>query len=281
MFKISIISDEQVTNDKSGFLGDVTITQDCSSLTDFAAVITEFHICCGVFLDNKRNKSSFQHIQFLQFDFDNGTEPAYVTQKMGTFSYVLAASKNHMKDKNDGKGVIPRFHLFLPLSSPITDGDFYSFAIQELGKNLSLDYDRAAKDCSRYFFRHSSILKLQDAGLLFNPESLLGRYDVKKMTDKQNEEKLEKLLQRQKESGGGEEASLKNFQKTKVYREMLNGSLRNDGGRNVAFMSILGTAKKCGVDKLTAISLVVENSTWGSSYTKKRVVNFADDIWRR
>jgi hypothetical protein len=122
---------------------------------------------------------------------------------------------------------------------------------------------------------------LQDAGLLFNPESLLGRYDVKKMTDKQNEEKLEKLLQRQKESGGGEEASLKNFQKTKVYREMLNGSLRNDGGRNVAFMSILGTAKKCGVDKLTAISLVVENSTWGSSYTKKRVVNFADDIWRR
>jgi hypothetical protein len=122
---------------------------------------------------------------------------------------------------------------------------------------------------------------MQDTGLLFNPESLRGRYENKKLTEKKNEEKLAKLLQRQKESGGGEEASLKQFQKTKVYREMLAGSLRNDGGRNVAFMSILGTAKKCGVDKLTAISLVVQNSTWGSSYTKNRVVTFADDIWRR
>lgn len=280
MFKISILSDDQVTNDKAGFLGEVALTQDCSSLNDFAELITEFHICCGVFLDNIRNKSSFHQIQFLQFDFDNGTEPDYITQKMGTFSYVLAASKNHLKDKLDGKGIIPRFHLFLPLCSPITNGDFYSFSIESLGKSLSLDYDRAAKDCSRYFFRHSSILHLQDSGLCFDPESLRGFYDHKKMTDKQNEEKLAKLLQRQKESGD-EEASLKNFMKTKVYREMLKGSLRNDGGRNTAFMSILGTAKKCGVDKLTAISLVVENSTWGTSYTKKRVVTFADEIWRR
>ena len=280
MYNISLISDEQVTDNKAGFLGEVAITQECTSLSEFAAILTEFHICCGVFTENKRNKSSFQKIQFLQFDFDNGTDPEYVISKMGKFSFVLAASKNHLKDKGDGKGIIPRFHLFIPLLEPITDSSYYSFVIETLGESLSLDYDRAAKDCSRYFVKHSDVLRMEDTGLLFNADSLNNQYESNIERERKAEERFAKALARQKKSNDSTIPLMK-FKKTKFYREMLAGSLRNDGGRNAAFMSLLGTAKKCGVDKLTAIALVCEYSIWGTSYTRKRVVSFADSIWTR
>ncbi len=130
--KISILQDDHVSENKSGFLGSVAITHYCASLSEFSGINTQFHICCGVFNDNKRCKSSFHSIGFLQFDFDSGTTVESVVNALGSFDAVISASKNHLRDKGDGKGVIPRFHLFLPLVKPITDASYYSFYIEHL-----------------------------------------------------------------------------------------------------------------------------------------------------
>ena len=166
----SLLTDDQIHADKSGDLSHVAGTHESASLQEFSAALLEFHVCAGIFAENHRCKSSFQHIDFLQFDFDNGTNVNAVVAALGAFDAVVSASKNHLRDKQDGKGVIPRFHLFLPLQSPITSAAYYSFCVEHLASQLTFDCDRAAKDCSRYFYKHREELFIRDTGKRLDAE---------------------------------------------------------------------------------------------------------------
>ena len=55
-----------------------------------------------------------------------------IVSKLSKFSYryIILASKNHNRDKGDGNGIIERFHVFIPVSIPITDQTFYKSCIK-------------------------------------------------------------------------------------------------------------------------------------------------------
>lgn len=156
--QISIINDENVNTDKAGCLGLVSNIVDLADLKQFVKCGLQHHICCGIFNSNVRRLDNFQKIWFLQYDFDNGTSVEYVINELKEYNIIVMASKNHMKDKGDGKGEIPRFHVFLPLKTPITDCNFYSFVIKHIAEKYKIAIDRKAVDSTRYFYKHSKFL---------------------------------------------------------------------------------------------------------------------------
>lgn len=194
--QISIIADDLVKSDKAGYLGNVSGFTTINGLEMFAKICLKYHICCALFFNKKRNLDDFREIWFLQFDFDNGITCEEVISKLGSSTNVVVmASKNHMKDKNDGKGQIPRFHVFLPLTKPITDPDFYHFIVKSFAKRMQIPIDPQATDATRYMYKHSKCLHIKETG--WNTEitdkHMLEWNAENERIRKENEERTEKL----------------------------------------------------------------------------------------
>lgn len=194
--QISIIADQLVKSDKAGYLGNVSGFTTVTDLEMFAKICLKYHICCALFFNNKRNLDNFREIWFLQFDFDTGITCEEIISKFGkSTNMVIMASKNHMKDKNDGKGEIPRFHVFLPLQKPITDPDFYHFLVKNLAKKWDFPIDPQATDATRYMYKHSKCLYLNISG--WNTE-ITEQHNLEWVAEnerirKENEERTERL----------------------------------------------------------------------------------------
>lgn len=160
----SYYGDECVNDSKKGFLGKLSGTKEWSSLKDLLCLLKEHHGVCGKFKDNYRNGDNFEESYCLFFDFDTGLNDFESVSKQliesgnDTFgapiSHLIVASKNHLKDKDDGKGVIQRFHLYIELSSPITDIDYYKFLWSELGKSFNWILDESCKTPTKYAYKH-------------------------------------------------------------------------------------------------------------------------------
>ena len=170
---VSLIADYRVEDDKSGILSHADLVVPVESMDDFAELLVRFHTCPGVFHQQQRRKAAFKSIQLVSFDFDDGTPFEDVRGRVEGWNHVIAASKNHMKDKEDGKGVLPRFHLFLELDRPIQDAKTYSVGVEYLKRRFHLGgCDKSVKDVTRYFYRHTSILSVQASGGVY-PTKLL------------------------------------------------------------------------------------------------------------
>lgn len=186
MLQISVITDDMITHDKTGYLGEVSGYTSVKDLDTFAKICLKYHICCGLFFHNKRNLEDFREIWFLQFDFDTGTTYESVIDKIQKYNMVVMASKNHMVNKEDGKGPIPRFHVFLPLAKPITNPEYYHYLIKKMAKDWDIDIDPQATDATRYMFKHSRLLFKRESEWNFDPTHYEMGWKAFKMREEQD-----------------------------------------------------------------------------------------------
>ena len=109
----------------------VALTQNVESLRELAEIVTAFDIAPAVFNDNVKTNASLRATDWLIYDFDDGTPSAQVhallcggNYRNWKLNHLIAGSKSHLRVKGDGRGPIERFHVFIPLRTPITDADY-------------------------------------------------------------------------------------------------------------------------------------------------------------
>lgn len=182
--KLSIIQNKDIDGKvlKTNY---VNLVQEFNDLSEFALLLINFNICTAVFKNVKyidgwskdpyvnaislcqsnrwRYDVNCESIDFIAFDFDDGTLPETIQDKFKDFNYVMAASTNHMKDKGTKGGILPRFHIFIRLKSPINDSDFYKFLFETLVKKYDISsIDPSVKNIGRFYKQHLEILKIND-----------------------------------------------------------------------------------------------------------------------
>lgn len=243
--QISIIDESQVTNDKKGNLATVSKVVNISNLKMFTAVALKYHICCGVFKENVRRIDHLSQIEFLQFDFDTGISVEDVVKCFPINNLVVLASKSHMVDKNNGLGVIPRFHVFLPLKSPIDSGEFYSFLIKYIADRQEIPIDRRAVDCTRYFYKHSNLLFGRISGEDLDPNDYKDNFRQVKEDlaerRRQQEKKLEEINKNSNITMGDRKEAAKILIEKRVKE-----SIEGQEGNNKTFVAAC-YAVRCGL----------------------------------
>jgi hypothetical protein len=156
------------------------------TLKELGEILTNIHVCPSTFnlvkwdnsfVDNPRsqarnqfarqmwrNKANCKATDFLVYDFDKGTTPETIIECFKQYNCIIASSTNHMVDKNDGLGVVPRFHILIKLDSPITNPALYAFIFSQIKNTLKLDCDESVKDQCRFLKQHKSILYIKEDG---------------------------------------------------------------------------------------------------------------------
>ena len=274
----SVIYDSRVRPDKGGWIGqcDEEVTE--ATLDEIARVMLACHSAPAIFKDHKRNKSSLISIDYLCFDFDEGSLSKVIREDCVTkqWNHLILASKNHLKDKGDGKGIIERFHLFLPVKQPITDAEFYSYAVRTLGKMMGWNIDKAATDCSRYFYRHSSILYKEERFNNLNLDWIKDMQIKEQETKKINKDIATRIFTEKINayvSGSNIDKAnltpLNIFEHTKIYKEMVSGILQYDGERYNLSNKLIGTMLKCGMHDSEIIDMFDKHSTYGNGFIVK------------
>ena len=278
--KISIISDENVLPDKTLASNEVSAVQEIESLSDLSEIGLEFHITPATFHNIEYKQEwiktdwhkqfigqtgywkqlpNFEQIQFLCFDFDKGDITSQqIHNRLKHINHLILGSKNHMKDKGDGKGIVERFHVFIPLDESITDKDFYKFCCKKLASALGWKSDNNVMEASRYFYRHGSQLFITEDKSNFSLDT------YKRMF-------LENDLPKRTIQYDNNVPTLEKFKRTKYFKIMKNGELQSDGNRYDLSNRIIGCMKLLGVDSSDALNLFDEYSSYGKSFTRKSV----------
>lgn len=266
--KISIINDDKIMNNKAGDLGTISSVLEIDNLKDFAKVCLKHHICCGTFRNNIRNLEKLEKIWFLQYDFDDGTTVESVIEKLKEYNMVILASKNHMIDKNDGRGIIPRFHVFLPMSEPLDNVKFYSWLIKYLAEKFQLQIDRRAIDSTRYFYKHSKFLYGKANAENIRPGFYYPNYCFHVAKENALNEKKEEFLNKQNEKYGI--SSYDRLQAAKkLIEEKVGSSISGYGGNNNTYVATCYCVD-CGLNT----SQIWEVMNWYND-------NFCNPKWKK
>lgn len=120
----------------------------------------------GIYKDDYRNKENFLQTELIGLDFDEGVTLEEAEELLKDYTFVIAPTKSHQKEKN-GK-VFDRFRVILFLSEPITDNEVYEatwFSLYEKFPKI----DKACKDSCRYFDPSTSVYKFNSKGLRVDP----------------------------------------------------------------------------------------------------------------
>ena len=265
--KCSLIADYLVNENKSGNLASVSETWDLAGLEDFTEIATHAHIAPAVFRENKRDGIHFISTDFLSFDFDDGIQTAervHAQLSGRIFNHALLASKNHLKDKGDGRGIIQRFHAFIPLSEPIHDRLLYKFAVKKIAKLLGWKTDQACSDSTRYFYRHRETLFLKEDLKPMDTEWIRA---LKRLDEKLEAASRIVPVTQHRVNGG---SPLRIFQRTKAWRT-LTDEMSGDGQRYANSMAIIGVMKRCGLTLDDAIALFDQYATYGNSFNRQSI----------
>ena len=165
-YNISLLEPWRVKKDKSGYLGKVDEVVTDISLLEVAGYLLEYSTTMATFHNNIRKKTSLNEIQFIQYDFDNGHPYENIVKLLddNNLNYIIAASQSHMEIKtgHEDKGIIPRYHLYIPLNETITCYEYYVNVIQSIFPEILENCDANPKDASRYFKKHKEILSFED-----------------------------------------------------------------------------------------------------------------------
>lgn len=123
---------------------------------DFSQMILIHKWAPGIFTDNKRSLKTFAYIDLLVLDIDDGwdIEEAKRYMIIKGYSYIIAPTKSHQRDKN---GVTcDRFRIIIPMERSISDvahyRQFYSSVLTQFPFA-----DPACRDASRYYEPSTSI----------------------------------------------------------------------------------------------------------------------------
>jgi len=185
------------------------------------------HIAPATFRDNLKTLSHFEQTELLCFDFDSGKHKSEDIHKtLGELNHVILASKNHLKDKNDGKGIIERYHVFVPVDEAITDYTLYRYTIKKIGELAKWDIDNTCKDASHYYFKHSIQLYIKTEGK--NME--IQRFIEHKAKDDAREMHLKKLKSLEAQS-----SKYKLSDAISYVDKYLKPSVSGNGGHSAAF----------------------------------------------
>ncbi len=190
-------------------------------------------------------KANVEQCELLAFDFDNGTSPESIHEQFKSFNHVIAASLNHMVDKGDGKGIIPRFHLFIKLDAPIVSSEFYTFLSKEVASEYKIDIDGATLEMSRYYFKHKCCLFISDRA---------SDFDVKKYSfiyrRKQSADRLHALLRMERKTDTPSLQQLRNSRwfQNDIAPLLMPGSYHMAQLKQISFLKKLGYSRDDCVD---------------------------------
>lgn len=131
------------------------------------------HISTSVFKENLRSLNNFISADCIGLDIDNdgkkGTPLLSIEDAKRMFSplkHIILTTQSHGKDKK-GK-VADRFRVILFFTEPILNThDFYSTWHWLKSKYPAID--NQCKDPSRFWYQHSSLVSIQEMGMLINP----------------------------------------------------------------------------------------------------------------
>jgi len=134
--------------------GELTI----SNLRQLTDALLSHHISFATFTDGYRCYDNLISTSWLAYDYDNGTTTRQLIKLLGNKPHIIMASKNHMKDKGDGKGVIPRVHIFVPLAHPATLADKDAYKATWRKHIPVVGVDTTSSDMTRYYYKHKEML---------------------------------------------------------------------------------------------------------------------------
>jgi hypothetical protein len=259
---ISLIHDCRINDDKSGIISHVDDIVPIADVEELAFVLTKHHITPATFKDKKRCKLNFDQIQFIHLDFDNGTTPESIANKLIDYQFVMAGSKNHLKDKGDGNGIIPRFHVFIPIDKPIFSPEEYASGWLDFVRIYGVDSgDIIGKDACRYYFRHSCIIQTKSKGALANSDWL-------KTSFRRQQYAKQRLAEMPKKKKFSEPIDA--FKRTK-YFQMLKDDLSAGDGRYYKRLQIVGGMSACGMTAHEATSLFEEFGAFGGDFSEETI----------
>jgi hypothetical protein len=290
--EVGILKDEWIRNDKGGYLSKLDCVMQLSSLSNLIDCVIRFHITPCVFhrsaskntgiVDYWRNQSNFRCSNYLYFDFDDGgLSSIHVSRQLESaqINHAIIASKNHLRDKHDGKGIIERFHLFIPLETPIYDITVLKDALRYLPIMFNWNVDTSSVDVARYYFKHRECLYHWE----HNPKNYEGAFELHTKADKDRYEAKQLQLMKQEEARRKYESRpyqsetrwppISKFKRTKYFRMLTDGDLRIDGERNAKSNSIIGAMIACGLNEYQVMRLFDEYSCYGTHYTRESIVD--------
>ena len=173
---------------------------------------------------------------------------------------MLAGSKNHLRDKGDGRGPIERFHIFIPLSTPTTEADFYSAVWVEFARLFlpRLAPDPACKDVTRYLAKHSAVLFMEEAGIDL-PVEMFRRLDA-----------IRQNAPRRRFRCQIEGTAIDQFRRSYAF-DLLQTGMSSDGQRYGNSAKIVGVMLECGLSVAEGLALFDEHAAYGKSFNRKSV----------
>lgn len=185
---ISITSEEQASTKK------VFSAIKCANVRspkEFCSIALKYPIILAKLKEGSRKKENVIGIDWIQYDFDENVTCAEIQEKLQNFFYIMLGSKNHQKEKTDKEGnIIPacdRFHVFILLDKPIEDPEYYRFYIDMFGKdnNFAFKMDKQARDITRYFDKHSCVIKINEGGTIDNEKYKI-RFEIFNLIEEDN-----------------------------------------------------------------------------------------------
>ena len=130
-------------------------------LHDLKNFILDYNYSPGVFENGDRKNNKFIAADFVALDFDGELSMAEVKRRLSDYQYLLAPTRNHMKEKNGA--VKPRFRAILPLEETIYDGKAFRQTMISLLKVFP-EADQACKDPARMYYPSQSALNPKKNG---------------------------------------------------------------------------------------------------------------------
>ena len=133
-------------------------------------LVTESGISCNIYSSGKRRKESWQGIECIMLDFDDGAitiEDLEIYQDVSSFNSYLFSSQNHMKVKGNSPAC-PRLRLLIPLDRPIHGvaelEKLKACFVDELGQ-----FDTSCFEIARYFAHGTTDISRFVSGKGFYP----------------------------------------------------------------------------------------------------------------
>ena len=121
---------------------------------DFYKVVTADGVCYSAhrFTDGYRKKdNTIQGFDMLMLDVDDGTPLDIAKILLENYTYLIVTTKSHQKDKNGH--ICDRYRIILPMANRLElDTEQYSKLMANIMEDLPIEFDRACKDSSRFYY---------------------------------------------------------------------------------------------------------------------------------
>ena len=136
--------------------------KEIKTLEDFEEAV-KWDISEVIFSNNYRDSKYFVQAQILAMDNDNTTTenpekwitPKKLSEMLPNVEFITCYSKSHMKIKHKGEknesSERPRFHVFFPLSEPVTKPERLK-ELKEMFLSIRPEFDDGAKDAARCMY---------------------------------------------------------------------------------------------------------------------------------